>query len=117
MNNFLDKTSRATVSLARMALSLAIIAWAAIGIQDSMSHLFGRKKKVVVYVEKTTKATPEKEVKEESAEESKKVDEPKVETGDQEMENPFEVKDPLKKPESHLPKTNKSTSGTKKTTK
>lgn len=65
MNNFLEKTSRATVSLARMALSLAIIGWAAVGIQDSVSYLFGRKKKVVVCVEKTTTSTNEEEAKEE----------------------------------------------------
>ena len=65
MNNFLDKTSRAAVSLARMAVSLAIISWAAVGIQDSVSYLFGRKKKVVVCVEKTTTSTNEEEAKEE----------------------------------------------------
>lgn len=88
MNNFLDKTSRATVSLARMALSLAIIAWAAIGIQDSMSHLFGHKKKVVVYVEKTTKTKDPEVIPTDKEEENKpspkkstgkKVVEPKVE--------------------------------------
>lgn len=70
MNNFLDKTSRAAVSLARMALSLAIISWAAVGIQDSVSYLFGRKKKVVVCVEKTTTSTNKEE---ESKEEPKKA--------------------------------------------
>lgn len=118
-SNLLEVAVKPVSSLATIAVGLSIISFAAVSIKDNFSALLPScKKKIraVVCIKKVNKEEQPKNEESVKLDPSKKVvepdmEEPRVETGD-ESDSLH-----LKNPEPSPLKTDKSTSGTKKTTK